>query len=38
MLDADDILDAFRLRTALETEAVRIVIAERRVPDEAARR
>jgi DNA-binding GntR family transcriptional regulator len=35
VLDADDILDAFRLRTALETEAVRILIAEGRVPDGA---
>ena len=35
VLDATDILDTFRLRTALETEAVRIVIAEGRVPEGA---
>lgn len=35
VLGADDILDTFRLRTALETEAVRIVIGEGRVPDNA---
>jgi DNA-binding GntR family transcriptional regulator len=35
VLDAEDILDTFRLRTALETEAVRILIAEGRVPDSA---
>lgn len=35
ILGATDILDTFRLRTALETEAVRIVIAEGRVPDNA---
>jgi DNA-binding GntR family transcriptional regulator len=34
-LDAGDIVDTFRLRTALETEAVRILIAEGRVPDNA---
>jgi DNA-binding GntR family transcriptional regulator len=32
VLDAADIVDTFRLRTALETEAVRIVIASGRVP------
>jgi DNA-binding GntR family transcriptional regulator len=35
VLTAADIVDAFRLRTALETEAVRIVIAEGRVPEGA---
>jgi DNA-binding GntR family transcriptional regulator len=35
VLSAEDILDAFRLRTALETEAVRILIAEGRVPASA---
>ncbi len=35
ILGAADILDTFRLRTALETEAVRILIAEGRVPDNA---
>lgn len=35
VLEAGDILDTFRLRTALETEAVRIVIGEGRVPDGA---
>jgi DNA-binding GntR family transcriptional regulator len=34
-LDAGDIVDTFRLRIALETEAVRIVIATGRVPDGA---
>ena len=32
VLDAGDIVDTFRLRTALETEAVRIVIADRARP------
>jgi DNA-binding GntR family transcriptional regulator len=35
VLNAEDILDTFRLRTALETEAVRILIAEGRVPENA---
>jgi DNA-binding GntR family transcriptional regulator len=35
ILGAKDIIDTFRLRTALETEAVRIVIAEGRVPENA---
>ncbi len=35
VLEAADILDTFRLRTALETEAVRIVIGEGRVPEGA---
>jgi DNA-binding GntR family transcriptional regulator len=35
VMNAQDILDTFRLRTALETEAVRILIAEGRVPDNA---
>jgi DNA-binding GntR family transcriptional regulator len=35
VLEAADILDTFRLRAALETEAVRILIAEGRVPDNA---
>jgi DNA-binding GntR family transcriptional regulator len=35
VLTATDIADTFRLRAALETEAVRIVIAEGRVPDGA---
>jgi DNA-binding GntR family transcriptional regulator len=35
VLDAADIVDVFRLRTALETEAVRIVIASKGVPDGA---
>jgi DNA-binding GntR family transcriptional regulator len=35
VLGADDILDTFRLRTALETEAVRILIAGGLVPDSA---
>jgi DNA-binding GntR family transcriptional regulator len=35
VLGAGDILDTFRLRTALETEAVRILIAEGRVPENA---
>ena len=32
VFEPDDLIDVFRLRTALETEAVRIVIAEGRVP------
>lgn len=35
VLNAADIVDTFRLRAALETEAVRILIAEERVPDGA---
>jgi DNA-binding GntR family transcriptional regulator len=35
VMTADDIVDTFRLRAALELEAVRIVIAARRVPEEA---
>ena len=35
VLDAPAIVDVFRLRTALETEAVRILIASDRVPDGA---
>jgi DNA-binding GntR family transcriptional regulator len=35
VLGAQDIVDTFRLRAALETEAVRILIAEGRVPDNA---
>ena len=35
VLTADDIVDTFRLRTALETEAVRLVIAAKRVPEGA---
>jgi DNA-binding GntR family transcriptional regulator len=35
VLGAADILDTFRLRTALETEAVRILVAEGRVPTTA---
>jgi DNA-binding GntR family transcriptional regulator len=35
VLGADDIVDTFRLRTALETEAVRILVAESRVPERA---
>jgi DNA-binding GntR family transcriptional regulator len=35
VFEPDDLIDVFRLRTALETEAVRIVIAEGRVPEGA---
>ena len=35
VLTANDIVDTFRLRTALETEAVRLVIAAKRVPEGA---
>lgn len=35
VMSADDIVDTFRLRMALETEAVRIVMAEGRVPEGA---
>jgi DNA-binding GntR family transcriptional regulator len=35
VLGAADILDTFRLRTALETEAVRILVVEGRVPETA---
>src|SRR5262245_18091260 len=35
VLDASDIVDVFMLRTALETEAVRILIASNRVPEGA---
>jgi DNA-binding GntR family transcriptional regulator len=37
VMTADDIVDTFRLRAALELEAVRIVIAEKLVPEEARR-
>lgn len=37
VLTADDILDTFRLRAALETEAVRLLIAAGRVPEGARR-
>lgn len=37
VMTADDIVDTFRLRAALELEAVRIVIGARQVPEEAKR-
>jgi DNA-binding GntR family transcriptional regulator len=36
VLDPDDLIDVFRLRTALELEAVRLVMASGTVPEEAA--
>jgi DNA-binding GntR family transcriptional regulator len=36
VFEPDDLIDVFRLRTALEVEAVRLVIAADRVPDAAA--